>query len=328
MKSPFTVEEIYPEDQDDSVRLPRRQNGRSPQGLAVTLLADYTLATRAALPSAAIVALLTESGVTPTGARTAISRLARRGILHGHRHGRHSSYQLTEQAAANLSTGGSWIIATTSAPPPWDGRWTLVAFSLPQEQSTQRRTLRGQLRWLGYAPLYDGLWISPREPGPLARAYLDQLPPGSVTVFHGRHLDIDAATGRNPIDAWDIAAINQQYERFLRRWRPLLPDIRAGRLDGPPAVRARTEVMDTYRHFPTLDPQLPIQLLPDGWLREPAREVFTAVYDGLADIAERHVRSVVAAHGGGCQPEVRAHTTADLLAGVRLTPSATEQVRA
>lgn len=321
MKRPFTIEEIYPDDHDDSVRLPRRQAGNSPQGLAVTLLADYTLRTRAALPSAAIVALLTESGVTATGARTAISRLARRGILDGSRHGRHSSYQLSERAATNLSVGGAWIIASTTSPPAWDGHWTLVAFSLPQEQSTQRRALRGQLRWLGYAPLYDGLWISPHPPTHLVSAHLAQLDPGTVTVIRGQAVDLDAVTGRKPIDAWDIAEIHQQYEAFLHRWRPLLPRISAGRLDGPHAVQARTEVMDTYRRFPTLDPQLPIQLLPAGWLRDTAREVFTAVYDGLADVAEHHVRTVVAAHTGGADPDVRAHTTVDLLAGIGRPPT-------
>ena len=62
--SPFDIEEIYPDDGAQSVRLPRRQSGNAPQGVAVTLLADYTLRTRRRLPSAAIVALLAESGVT------------------------------------------------------------------------------------------------------------------------------------------------------------------------------------------------------------------------------------------------------------------------
>ena len=59
---PFEIEEIYPGRRSPGVRLPRRQAGSSPQGVAVTLLADYTLRTRAWLPSAAIVALLGETG--------------------------------------------------------------------------------------------------------------------------------------------------------------------------------------------------------------------------------------------------------------------------
>ncbi|MFI7432307.1 PaaX family transcriptional regulator [Micromonospora haikouensis] len=314
MASPFSIEEIYPDD-GHPLRLPRRQSGNSPQGVAVTLLADYTLRTRAALPSAAIVALLAEAGVSTAGARTAISRLARRGVLEGSRQGRRSAYRLSRAAAASLAAGGSWIVASTATAVPWDGCWTLVAFSLPQERSAQRRALRGRLRWLGYAPLYDGLWISPHELTPKARAQLAQLTPGAVTVFRGRQAALDAV-GRAPVDAWDVDAISQHYQAFLRRWTPLLPRVRSGRLDGAAAVRARTEVMDTYRRFPTLDPQLPLDLLPQGWPRQRARELFAAVYDGLAEPAERHVRAVVARFADGAQPGVAAHTTVDLLAGV------------
>ncbi|MDG4818742.1 PaaX family transcriptional regulator C-terminal domain-containing protein [Micromonospora sp. WMMD956] len=315
MASPFSIEEIYPDD-EHPLRLPRRQSGNSPQGVAVTLLADYTLRTRAALPSAAIVALLAEAGVSTAGARTAISRLARRGVLEGSRQGRRSAYRLSRAAAASLAAGGSWIVASTATAVPWDGCWTIVAFSLPQERSAQRRALRGRLRWLGYAPLYDGLWISPHELTPKARAQLAELTPGAVTVFRGRQAALDAISHRAPVDAWDVDAISRHYEAFLRRWTPLLPRVRSRRLDGAAAVRARTEVMDTYRRFPTLDPQLPLDLLPQGWPRQRARELFAAVYDGLAEPAERHVRAVVARFADGAQPGVAAHTTADLLAGV------------
>ena len=66
----------------------------------------------------------------------------------------------------------------------------------------------------------------------------------------------------------------------------------AGQITGAEAVRARTEVMDTYRRLPILDPQLPARLLPPGWLRVPARSLFAALYDGLAETAEDHVRAV------------------------------------
>ncbi|MEV4483264.1 PaaX family transcriptional regulator [Micromonospora coxensis] len=316
MASPFDIEEIYPDDGDRPLRLPRRQAGNSPQGVTVTLLADYTLRTRAALPSAAIVALLAESGVSTAGARTAISRLARRGVIEGSRQGRRSSYRLSPAAAANLSAGGSWILAATGAAAPWDGCWTLVAFSLPQDRAAQRRALRGQLRWLGYAPLYDGLWLSPYDLTPPVREQLAQLTPGAVTVFRGRHTELDSLGHRAPIDAWDIEGITRHYEAFLGRWRPLLPRVRSGRIAGAAAVRARTEVMDTFRRFPILDPRLPVELLPAGWLRQPARELFAAIYDGLAEPAERHVRTVVARFADGAQPTIRAHTTADILAGV------------
>jgi phenylacetic acid degradation operon negative regulatory protein len=70
--------------------------------------------------------------------------------------------------------------------------------------------------------------------------------------------------------------------------------------------------MDTYRRFPTLDPRLPIQLMPDGWPRKDARAVFVAVYDGLADPAQEHVRAVADRYAAGPQTEIRAHTVAEM----------------
>jgi phenylacetic acid degradation operon negative regulatory protein len=312
--SPYDIDEIFPDDAVDPVRLPRRQTGNSPQGLAVTLLADYTLRTRAGLPSAALVALLAEAGVSPAGARTAVSRLARRGILQGHRQGRQSSYRLTPAAATNLALGGSAIVSSAAGAQPWDGHWTVIAFSLPQQEGAQRRGLRNQLRWLGYAPLYDGLWISAQDLTDKARTELARLSPGAMTVFRARHVEVGGTIHRAPLQAWDTAAIARHYEDFIERWR-LLP---AGLVEGAEAVRARTEVMDSYRRLPILDPHLPLELLPPGWLREPARDLFVAVYDGLAATAQDHVRAVAARFTDGPVSGIQAHTVADLASGLPL----------
>ena len=315
MNSPFDIEEVFPGEASEVVRLPRLQSGSSPQGLTVTLLADYTACTGSWVPSAAIVALLVEAGVSTAGARTAISRLARRGVLDGTRHGRSSSYRLSAPVADLLRAGGTWIASYGADTEPWDGRWTLIAFSLPQQQTRQRYTLRSHLRWWGCAPLYDGLWISPHPLPAEAEQRLEEVNLSALTVFRARDLDMAVSFGRNPIQAWDIAAIAGQYEAFIRHWNEVVPRVHAGKLSGPEAVRARTEVMDAYRRFPPIDPQLPLQLLPAGWLRQPAREVFAAVYDGLADPAEKHVRSVTARFTLGPQPQLHANTVADLLAG-------------
>lgn len=316
MVSPFNIEDIISDVDPGPLRLPRRQAGSSSQGLTVTLVADYTLHARAWLPSAAVVALLAESGVTVGAARTAISRLARRGVLENNRHGRHSYYRLTQAAAEHLSAGGSWIADFTLGDDEWDGWWTQIAFSLPQHENAKRRTLRGQLRWLGYAPLYDALWVSPHPLTPKAQAELAAVAPGAMTVFRARHVDSGGNSSRAPIDAWDVAAIARQYDGFLRRWGPLVTDIESRAVTGADAVRARTEVMDTYRRFPVLDPLLPIELLPAEWPRARAREVFVAVYDGLAGPAQEHVQAVVSGAADGPHSGIGTHTVAEMRAGV------------
>jgi phenylacetic acid degradation operon negative regulatory protein len=325
--NPFNLEAVLPDIATEAVRLPRRQTGGSPQDTAVTLLADYTLRTRAWLPSAAIVELLGEAGVTSGNARTAISRLAHRGVLESRQHGRHTAYRLTEAAATALSVGGSALAGFTTQAESWDGQWTVVAFSLPHGSDAQRRALRGRLRWLGFALLYDGLWISPQELPDRKATELAHISDGAVTVFRARRMEFSSIATRDPLAAWDLAAIAGEYEAYVDRWEALLPRVRAGDVIGPEAVQARTEVMDAYRQFVVLDPRLPQRLMPAGWPRARAREVFLAVYDGLADVALTHVADTVARRGRTTTPNVATHSIADLLAGIH-QPSAQPSVPA
>ncbi|MGI5149410.1 PaaX family transcriptional regulator [Plantactinospora sp. CA-294935] len=319
MVRPFDLEEIVPEAAGGPPGR-RRPPGNSAQGLAATLIADYTARTTAWLPSAAIVALLGEFGVTSGAARTSISRLARRGVLEGSRDGRYSSYRLTRDAATDLSNGGTAIAATGVDSDPWDGFWTIVIFSMPEQESTRRRALREHLRWNGYAPLYDGVWISPYPMSPQLRAQVAAAALGAVTVFRAQRVDLEADADRRPVDAWDLPGIAKEYEAFIDRWTPLLSRISAGAVRGAAAVRARTEVMNLYRRFPVLDPMLPIDLLPPDWPRRRAQEVFVAIYDGLLEPAQEHVRGVVSRVAGRPCPEVQAHTVAQMAAGTRDEP--------
>jgi phenylacetic acid degradation operon negative regulatory protein len=310
--SSFPFDDLLPDLDSGSVRLPRRQVGGSPQGLAVTLLADYTLRTRAWLPSAAIVALLAESHVTAGGARAAISRLSRRDVLESGSQGRNTFYRLSEPAAAALVAGGRKVVRFAAQAESWDGNWTLIAFSLPRDGGAERRALRSRLRWQGYAPLYDGLWVAPHgRPERAAVAWAD-MSDGALTVFRAHSFHVAGAAGRDPLDAWDLDGIAERYEQFMRRWSPLLHRVRSGDVGGAEALRERTEVMETYRRFLMLDPRLPMRLMPAGWPRQRARELFAAVYDGLAEPAVAHVRST-AARFGDLGSGVDTHSVAELL---------------
>ncbi|WP_271189602.1 PaaX family transcriptional regulator [Dactylosporangium matsuzakiense] len=313
MVSPFRIEDIFPEITDGSADLPRRQSGASPQSLAVTLVADYTLRNDTWLPAVALVALLGEFGLSKAAARVAISRLTRRAVLESYRHGRFTSYRLTRQAAMELSVGGVGIAAFAAEPESWDGHWTFVTFSMPKEESTRRNALRVYLRWHGFAPLYDAVWVSPQPLPPHELAGLAAEASGAITVVRARHIPLGTGADRNPVDAYDVEAVAERYDIFVRRWSRLLPGIANGSVTGSAAVRARTEVMESYRQFPTIDPMLPTQLMPAHWPRPQARDVFIAVYDGLAESAQEHVRAVAA---DGPRLDIEAHTVAEMRAGV------------
>src|SRR5580698_6797244 len=134
-----------------------------PPRLLLTLLGDYWWQRTEPLPSAVIVALLAEFGVSDSAARAALSRLTRNGLLVTARNGRRTYVQLSARAADVLDDGARRIFSFGRRPTSWDGMWSLVAFSIPEEHRSARDELRKALRWLGFAPLYDGLWVSPRD---------------------------------------------------------------------------------------------------------------------------------------------------------------------
>jgi phenylacetic acid degradation operon negative regulatory protein len=67
--------------------------------------------------------------------------------------------------------------------------------------------------------------------------------------------------------------------------------------------------MNTWRQFPSLDPELPLDALPEGWPLQRARETFTLAYDGLGPLAELRFRQILARHEPALA-ELAGHRTA------------------
>jgi phenylacetic acid degradation operon negative regulatory protein len=279
------------------------QAGANPQHLIVTLLGDYWSGRKEHLPSAGLVALANEFDITSTSARAALSRLARRGLLDSSKDGRRTFYGLTRRAEAVLEEGFERIVTFGLDDGPWDGSWVVVIFSVPEEQRDVRHVLRTRLRWLGFAPLYDGAWVSPRARPDDAAALLDELGVASATVFVSRVAH--ALNGGDPLSAWDLDELRASYEEFIARFEPLLDRARRGGVDASEALVARTQMMDVWRQFPNLDPELPEDVLPGGWPRRQAQQIFADVYDALGPLAVIRFQQILSAHA----PELadRAH---------------------
>jgi phenylacetic acid degradation operon negative regulatory protein len=271
--------------------LPRSQAGSQPQHLLITLLGDYWFLRSEHIPSAALVELLGEFGISPVGARAALSRLARRGLLVSSKQGRNTFYGLSERAAAVLEEGAHHIFEFASHEPRWDGRWTFVAFSVPEERRHVRPLLRTRLRWLGFAPLYDGLWVSPHPPPPALTDALAELDVASFTVVVGEAIPHAGAV--DPISAWNLDGLRADYDAFVARFAPLRTRVRSGAVTLAEGLVARTEIMDSWRNMPSLEPELPVELLPQGWPRGDARALFIEVYDALGPVAEARVREIL-----------------------------------
>lgn len=292
----------------DRVHLPRMQAGAQPQHLLITLLGDYWYGRREHLPSAALVRLLAEFGVTPVGARAALSRLARRGLLESSRVGRRTYYGLTERAAAVIADGARRIYSFGTSSRSWSGQWTVAAFSIPEEQRDVRHALRSRLRWLGFAPLYDGVWVTAGDEAAGATAVLKELEIAVATVMTAVVAPGSPLSG-HPLGAWDLGGLRQRYLDFAGKYEPLLQRVGAGEVGASEALVARTAVMNEWRNFPNLDPDLPPELLPQTWPRAEARRVFVEVYNGLGPLAQVRVRQVLSELSPDLAGLARFHTT-------------------
>jgi phenylacetic acid degradation operon negative regulatory protein len=154
----------------------------------MTLYADYWLSTKGWASSAALVRLLAEFGITEASGRAALSRLSRRGMVTVHRNGRRTFYGVDSTAATTLGDAVRKVMAFGDTAQPWDGTWTTVAFSIPEDQREVRHQLRTRLLPRGwprdtaralFAEVYDGL-------GPLAehrvRQVVHELDPDDVDL--------------------------------------------------------------------------------------------------------------------------------------------------
>jgi phenylacetic acid degradation operon negative regulatory protein len=271
--------------------MPRFQVGFPPQHLLLTLLGDYWSGRCEPLPSAALVDLLAEFDVNPSGARAALSRLSIRGLLVGTKDGRNTFYRVADGFRHLLPYGPIHTRAFGKPTSGWDGMWTMVAFTVPEDQRRLRPMLRGRLQSLGFAPLYDGLWVSPHAPDKELDVALKVAPPRSCTVI--RAAELPQADRLSVASAWNLDELGESYAEFIRTFRPLLRRLENGRISPTEALVGRTRATYRWFVFAVTDPDLPRALLPRHWPRAAAHDLFVAMVEGMAALAVERVREIL-----------------------------------
>lgn len=287
----------------------RLTEGTRARQMLITLMADYWLAEGALAPSGVLVDLMGDFGVSVSGSRTLLSRLTKEGRLVAVKEGRRTFYRLSDQARNRLGAGLRRIADFGDSYRGAAERWTCIAFSIPEQQRAVRQQLRKGLSWLGFAPLYDGLWITPRPVAREAESLIVSLGVGHASVFEGRIAGIGGCHGK-PTDAWDLEGIAALYREFLAG-TDALGD--AAGADPAEALVLRTELVNVWRSFPRIDPDLPLELLSPNWPRAQAQAAFVRNYDALAPAAMRRVRGAL----DRIAPEYAHHGAAHIL-GTRI----------
>lgn len=273
------------------------------QQLVFTLFGDYLLERDRPVWAGSLITLLGQLGLSPMAVRTVLSRMTRRGWLSAEKLGTRSWYGLTKKGRRLLEEGRERIYHPPVAA-TWDGRWSVVTFSIPEDRRQLRDSLRVRLSWLGLGPLTNGVWITPHDVREdVAKIAGDLRVVRHLEVFHGTHSGFS-----DPMDlarqCWDLDGLNDRYASFIARWRMNFEHCRQCGLTGAKAgihrpctapadcFRRRFLLVHEYRAFPLDDPFLPKPLLPEDWQGESAARLFETYHNALQTPAERYVAEV------------------------------------
>lgn len=221
-----------------------------------------------------LVALLGRAGVNERAARSTVNRMVDRALLARQRVGRRTYVGLAAHGRKVLRSGqarirqGILVSQDGAIGRQWDGLWTLLGFSVPETQRTDRHLLRTRLSWEGFGRLQDGLWIAAHE------VDVHELTSGLDLDGHVRTF---RATLTQPSsqeemvrETWNLQAIAAGYETFNTRWA----EGGTAQAGGDILTKHLTMVNDWLAAI-SLDPRLPLEFLPADWPALRAQQLFS-----------------------------------------------------
>ena len=256
-----------------------------PQSMLFTLYGDYILPRGGEIWVGGLIKLFAEFGLSEQAIRSALSRMSQKGWLQVKRVGNKSYYSLTDKGKLLLSEGAKLIYYGRQY--RWDGKWYLLTYSIPEDKRDVRNRLRKELAWMGYGMLSHATWMCPRDLGDTVADLVRRLGVEQyVEVFTASHIGF--SDGKSLVKrCWDLDSINRQYAAFIAKYQPRLDDhlrrVGMGQdIEMSECFVERFMLIHEYRKFPFIDPELPVDLLPEGWLGAEAASLFREYHRLLA----------------------------------------------
>ncbi len=271
----------------------RREVGSaSARSLLLTILGEFVHPRHDTVWTATVLEALATLGVEEKSARQALTRTASEGLLTSTRHGRRGLWALTPSGATLLEEGTRRIYGFLREPHPWDGRWLVLSVPIPETQRQLRHRLRTRLTWLGLGSPTSGLWVTPDTSKDRAvHAVVEDLGLASHAFAWIGPATGTGDEGRLLTDAWDLADVEDRYLLFLADFAQR----HASR--ATEAFVNQVEMVQEWRRFPFLDPDLPAELLDHDWPGVRAADLFHRQHGAWHEAAQAEWERLDAAAG-------------------------------
>ncbi|WP_121867907.1 PaaX family transcriptional regulator C-terminal domain-containing protein [Glutamicibacter nicotianae] len=261
-----------------------------PRSLIMDLFGDYLRYNNGEARLGELTELLSAFDIEPSSARMTLSRLKKQGWFETRREGRETIYTLTESMLQVLAEGRERIFQRRDS--PWDGRWTMVLYQVPETERAVRESLRKNLSWLGFGQLSSSSWLAAhdlmREANELAELY----PQASVDTMW-TSTDSTAKDKSLALRCWDLEELAGDYREFIDKYAPVEQSRDFERATGAAALVMRTTLVADARRFTFRDPRLPLELQPRDWPGREAYELFRRLHAYLGPAARAYVESII-----------------------------------
>jgi phenylacetic acid degradation operon negative regulatory protein len=263
---------------------------RQPRQLLLAFLGEHVLDDDPGpIRASVLIGVLDGAGIAAPATRATLDRLVNSGFLERSRSGREILFSLTEHGAAVLREAAGRVRSSRPFDPLGTG-WTLVTFSIPEEQRTLRHHLRSTLTWAGFAPLRDGLWLAPGEVDLVSslEPLREELPLNAILAFHARELP-GYPIGESVRAAWDIEAIRREHLTFIETWADP-----ASMEEATSALSLRAMLVADWLALLRVDPRLPREFMDRHWPASRSYETYRRVHAALAADSDAELEALLA----------------------------------
>ncbi|GAB2697640.1 PaaX family transcriptional regulator [Thalassiella azotivora] len=228
--------------------------------LSARTVLEAFLPARGEVPLGPVYDAANQAGVGDQTLRLAIRRMVAAGDVTQSGRGRSGALALTEQgrdAFRRDRAGLALAAAQDTGELAWDGRWRLVALSVPERDRRVRDTARRDLLDVGAVAVSTGLYVSPHD--------LDDVLPAAtrahLTTATATDLDVRGTRDPRAITEmlWPAAPVLEVYEATRQA-------LAADRDDGStPVLVRRLLLADALERSMRHDPLVPPELRAGPW---------------------------------------------------------------